>query len=65
MRNIGLLFTIAFLFFFLGQLLWTIGLIVENPLFGSALIEDWLLNVLFTLSSIFGIIASIKLYNFK
>lgn len=62
MKGIGLLFTITFSFFVLGQLLWTIGLLVEDPLFGSKTAEDWSFNILFTLSSIFGIIASIRLY---
>ena len=62
MNKVGLLFTLTFFFFFLGQLLWTVGLIIENPLFGSKVVEDWLLNILFTLCSIFGLIASIRFY---
>ncbi len=63
MKRIGLLFTITFGFFLLGQLLWTIGLLVENPLFGSKTAEDWSINILFTLCSIFGIISGIRLYH--
>ena len=62
MKKIGLLFTMTFSFFLLGQLLWTIGLLVEEPLFGSKYAEDWSINILFTLCSIFGIIGSIRLY---
>ena len=62
MKKVGLLFTITFIFFLLGQLFWTIGLINENPLFGSKITEDWVINILFTLCAIFGLIASIILY---
>tara|TARA_B100001540_G_C15590913_1_gene544016 strand:- start:170 stop:367 length:198 start_codon:yes stop_codon:yes gene_type:complete len=65
MKKIGFLFLISFLFFFLGQLLWTIGLIVDQPLFGSNSVEDWVLNIFFTLCSVFGLIASFKLYKKK
>jgi len=61
MKKVGLLFTLTFFFFLLGQLLWTIGLIIENPLFGSKAAEDWSLNILFTLCSIFGLIAGLRL----
>ena len=65
MKNIGLLFLISFLFFVFGQILWSIGLLAEDPLFGSKLAEDWTINIIFTLCSIFGLIASIKLYRIK
>ena len=65
MKHIGLLFSIAFLFFFLGQVLWTMALIIESPLFGSKVAEDWTLNIIFTLCSIFGLIAGVKLYKLK
>ncbi len=65
MKNIGLLFLITFLFFLLGQILWSIGLLTEQPLFGSKLAEDWTINIIFTLCSIFGLIASLKLYKLK
>ena len=48
MKKTGLLFTITFGFFLLGQLLWTIGLLNEEPLFGSKYAEDWSINILFT-----------------
>ena len=65
MKKASLLFFIAFLLFFLGQLLWTIGLLVDYPLFGNKFIEEWMLNILFTSCSIFGMIASLMLYNNK
>ena len=51
MKKTGLLFTITFGFFLLGQLLWTIGLLIEDPLFGSKSAEDWSINILFALES--------------
>ena len=65
MKNIGLLFLIAFLFFFLGQVLWTIVLIIDDPLFGSKFAEEWVINIIFTLCSIFGLIAGVRLYKLK
>ena len=55
----------AFGFFLLGQLLWTIGLLIEDPIFGSKSAEDWSLNILFTLCSIFGLVAAVNLYKYK
>ena len=65
MKKTGLLFTITFGFFLLGQLLWTIGLLNEEPLFGSKYVEDWSINILFNLCAIFGLIGSIRLYQNK
>ena len=65
MKKIGLLFTMTFGFFLLGQLLWTIGLLIEEPLFGSKSAEDWSINILFTLCSIFGIVAGVNIYKYK
>ena len=65
MRKIGFLFFIAFIFFLLAQILWTIALIIEEPLFGSKTAEDWSINIPYSLCSIFGVIASLKLYNNK
>lgn len=65
MREIGLLFFVAFLLFFLGQILWTIILLFDYPLFGNKFIEDWMLNFLFTSCSVFGLIGGWKLYQKK
>ena len=65
MKRIGLLFFIAFVFFLLAQILWTIALIIEDPLFGSQTAEDWSINLPYSLCSIFGMIAALKLYNNK
>ena len=65
MKRIGLLFFIAFIFFLLAQILWTITLIIEEPLFGSKTAEDWSINMAYNLCSIFGVIASLKFYSNK
>ena len=65
MKRIGLLFLIAFIFFLLAQILWTIALVIEDPLFGSKTAEDWSINLPYSLCSIFGVIAALKLYNNK
>ena len=65
MKKIGLLFFIAFIFFLLAQILWTIALIIEDPLFGSKTAEDWSINLPYSLCAIFGVIAALKLYNNK
>ena len=65
MKKIGFLFTITFLFFLLAQTLWTIALVTEEPLFGSKTIEDWSINIPYSLCSIFGLTASFQLYKVK
>tara|TARA_B100000700_G_scaffold258644_1_gene293037 strand:+ start:248 stop:448 length:201 start_codon:yes stop_codon:yes gene_type:complete len=63
MKKIGFLFLISFLFFFIAQVVWTITLFLELPLFGSNFLEDLFVGSLFSACSVFGLIASIKLYN--
>lgn len=65
MKKIGFLFTMTFIFFLLAQILWTIALIIEEPLFGSKTAEDWSINIPYSLCSIFGLIASINLFKIK
>ena len=65
MKKIGFLFTIAFCFFIIAQILWTIALIVKDPLFGSKTAEDWSINIPYSFCSILGLIASIRLYQNK
>ena len=62
MKKVSLLFTISFLFFVLGQILWSIRLFNQFPVFGDGYIDDWVLNIMFSLCSIFGLIGSYKWY---
>ncbi len=62
LKPVGLLFIITFLFFFLGQAFWTYGIYWDTPLLGSRDLDQTWSSHAFTLSSIFGLIASVKLY---
>jgi hypothetical protein len=62
MKPIAVLFILTFGFFFLGQAFWTHGIYMDVPLFGSRELDQIWSSHAFTLSSIFGLIASVKLY---
>ncbi len=62
MKPIAVLFFITFGFFFLGQAFWTHGLYMDDPLFGSRELDELWSTHAFTVSSVFGLIASAKLY---
>ena len=53
---------IAFLFYLIGHVLWTLAIISDDPILINYKIEEWLINILFFLFSIFGLIASWRLY---
>ena len=60
MKKVSLLFIISFLFFVLGQILWSIRLFNQSPVFGEYIIDDWVLNIMFCLCAVFGLIGSYK-----
>ena len=62
MKKVSLLFIFSFSFFVLGQILWSIRLLNQYPLFGDGYIDDWVVNNMFSLCSIFGLIGSYKWY---
>ena len=62
MKSVGLFFILTFGFFFLGQMFWTYGIFADAPLLGSRELDQAWSSHAFTLSSIFGLIASVKLY---
>ena len=62
MKSVGLFFIITFVFFFLGQAFWTYSIYWETALLGSRELDQTWSSHAFTLSSIFGLIASVKLY---
>ena len=62
MKKVSLLFIFSFSFFVLGQILWSIRLLNQYSLFGDGYIDDWVVNNMFSLCSIFGLIASYKWY---
>ena len=62
MRSVALFFLDTFVFFFLGQALWTYGIYCDTPLLGSRELDETWSSHAFTASSIFGLLASVKLY---
>lgn len=62
MKSVGLFFVLTFVFFFIGQAFWTHGILFDSPLLGSReLDQDWSSHA-FTVSSILGLVASVKFY---
>ena len=62
MKKITLLYTIAFTFFAIGEVLWSIKLFNQNPIFIDGHIDDWVINIMFTFFGLFGLFASYKWY---
>ena len=63
-KNFKLLF-IAFLFYLLGHMLWSLAIISEKPLLYNKFIEEWLVNIPFLIFTIIGLIATFRLYKNK
>ena len=63
MKKVTLLFVASFSFFVLGQILWSIRLFNQSPIFGIGHIDDWVVNIMFFLCSVCGLIASYKWYS--
>lgn len=60
MKKIKLLFLISFIFYFIGQILWTVNI------FSSKIkIEDWMLNLPFGIFSLLIIYTAIKWYKYN
>ena len=53
---------IAFLFYLIGHVLWSLAIIFDDPILINGLVEEWLINIPFFLFSILGLIASWRLY---
>ena len=62
MKKVGLYLIIAFIFYLIGQIIWLFMIILDVPLFGSNYIDNMILNQIFTLFAIFGLITGITLY---
>jgi len=62
MKNVSMLFIISFLFFVIGQILWSIRLFNQSPIFEEYIIDDWVVNIMFCLCPVFGLIGSYKWY---
>ena len=61
MKSAGLFFILCFVFFFFGQLLWSVEVVFGAPLFGGGL-DQTLSSHAFTLCSLLGLVASVKFY---
>ena len=62
MKKVGLYLIIAFTFYLIGQVMWLFMIILDVPLFGSNYLDDIIINQVFTLFAIFGLITGITLY---
>ncbi len=62
MKKVGLYLIIAFTFYLIGQIIWLFMIILDVPLFGSNYLDNIIINQVFTLFAIFGLITGITLY---
>ena len=62
MKKVGLYLIIAFTFYLIGQIIWLFMIILDEPLFGNNYLDDIIINQVFTLFAIFGLITGITLY---
>ena len=65
MKKVGLYLIITFTFYLIGQVIWLFMIILNVPLFGSDYVDNMILNQIFTLFAIFGLITGITLYRFN
>ncbi len=65
MKKVGLYLIIAFTFYLIGQIIWLFMIILDVPLFSSNYLDDIIINQVFTLFAIFGLITGITLYRFN
>ena len=62
MKKAGLYLLLAFTLNFIGNILWFIIFILDEPIFGSNYWEEFMLIIIYTLNGIFGLIGSFLLY---
>jgi len=62
MKSAARFFILTFVFFFVGQALWTCGIYCDSSVLGDRALDETWSSHAFTLSSIFGLVASVKLY---
>ena len=62
MKKVGLYLIIAFTFYLIGQIIWLFMIILDIPLFGSNYLDEIIINQVFTIFAIFGLITGITLY---
>jgi len=62
MKKAGLYLLLAFTINFIGNILWFIVFILDEPIFGSNYWEELILILIYTLNGVFGLIGSFLLY---
>ena len=62
MKKAGLYLLLAFTINFIGNILWFIVFILDEPIFGSKYLEELMLILIYTLNGVFGLIGSFLLY---
>jgi len=62
MKKAGLYLLLAFTLNFIGNMLWFLAFILDEPIFGSKYWEEFMLILIYTLNGIFGLIGSFLLY---
>ena len=62
MKKVGLYLTLAFVFYLIGQIYWGLLIACEAPLFGTQHLDDVVINVIYTLSGVCGLMSGITLY---
>ena len=62
MKKAGLYLLLAFTLNFIGNMLWFLVFILDEPIFGSEYGEEFMLIIIYTLNGIFGLIGSFLLY---
>ena len=62
MKKVGLYLIFTFIFYLIGQICWGFLIACEDPLFGAQHIDDIILNIIYTLSGLCGLMSGITLY---
>jgi len=65
MKKIGLYLSLAFSTHLIGQFIWILTFIFDEPIFGSDYLETMTMMIIFTINGIFGLIAGILLYKLE
>ena len=65
MKKIGLYLSLAFSTYLIGQFMWILTFIYDEPIFGSEYLETMALIIIYTINGIFGLIGGLMLYRFK
>ena len=62
MKKAGLYLLLAFTLNFIGNMLWFLTFILDEPIFRSKYWEEFMLIIIYTLNGFFGLIGSFLLY---